>query len=256
MFRLVDKERETGKKISTDELRELVNLCNFCAACPCLDIRAAIMNAKTEYMENNGLGFKIRAIENVERLGKLGGAFPQLTNFLLKYEATRRLIGKAVGIHRDRKIPSLPKESFPDWIKRQEKNIEAESKVKKKVAYFVGCSARYFFPVVPKTVVEVFERNGIEVYYLEQQCCGMPAMLEGDRKLTLEFARFNVPRLAEAVEEGYDIVCSCPTCGYMLKNVLRVGAYFSSEYRDLVKSSDGFVKIPIGGFRIVPCRAF
>lgn len=265
MFRLVDKERETGKKISTDELRELVNLCNFCAACPCLDIRAAIMNAKTEYMENNGLGFKIRAIENVERLGKLGGAFPQLTNFLLKYEATRRLIGKAVGIHRDRKIPSLPKESFPDWIKRQEKNIEAESKVKKKVAYFVGCSARYFFPVVPKTVVEVFERNGIEVYYLEQQCCGMPAMLEGDRKLTLEFARFNVPRLAEAVEEGYDIVCSCPTCGYMLKNVLRVGAYFSSEYRDLVKSSDGFVKIPIGesplsstygGFVLFPVELF
>ncbi len=32
----------------------------------------------------------------------------------------------------------------------------------------------------------------------------------------------------------------------MLKNVLKVGAYFSSEYRDLVKSTDGFVKIPIG----------
>jgi len=197
-------------------------------------------------MDRYRLGFKIRAIENVERLGKLGGALPQLTNFLLQNEVTRCLIENTLGIHRDRKIPSLPKESFPEWIKGRKKNIRAETKEKKKVAYFVGCSARYFFPEVPRAVVEVFEKNDIEVYYPEQRCCGMPSMLEGDRKLTLEFARFNVPRLVEAVEEGYDIVCSCPTCGYMMKKILKVGAYYAAEYRDLVKSSDGFVKIPIG----------
>lgn len=246
IFRLVDKERETGEKISTDELRKLVDLCNFCATCPCLDIRAAIMNAKTEYMDRYGLGFRIRIIENVERIGKLGGALPQLTNFLMQNEVTRGPIKNTLGIHRERKIPSFPKENFPEWIKGRKKNIRAGTKEKKKVAYFAGCSARYFFPEVPKAVVEVFEKNGIEVYYPEQQCCGMPAMLEGDRKLTLEFARFQVPRLAEAVEEGYDVVCSCPTCGYMLKKILKVGAYYSAEYLDLVKSSDGFVKIPIG----------
>ena len=246
MFRLVDKERETGEKISTDELRKLVDLCNFCAACPCLDIRAAIMNAKTEYMDRYGLEFKIRAIENVERIGKLGGVLPQLTNFLMQNEVTRGPIKNTLGIHRERKIPSFPKESFPEWIKGHKTNVRAGTKEKKKVAYFAGCSARYFFPEVPKAVVEVFEKNGIEVYYPEQRCCGMPAMLEGDRKLTLEFARFQVPRLAEAVEEGYDVVCSCPTCGYMLKKILKVGAYYSAEYLDLVKSSDGFVKIPIG----------
>ncbi|NQU14689.1 MAG: FeS-binding protein [Desulfobacteraceae bacterium] len=246
MFRLVDEERETGEKISTDGLRKLVNLCNFCAACPCLDIRVAIMEAKTEYMDRYGLGFKIRLIEDVERIGKLGGALPQLTNVLCKNRVARSLMEKGVGIHMDRKIPSFPKENFPIWIKRHKTNIEARGRDKKKVAYFVGCSAKYFFPEVPKAVVEVFERNGIEVYYPEQQCCGMPSLLEGDRKLTLEFARFQVPGLAEAVEEGYDIVCSCPTCGYMLKKILKVGAYYSAEYRDLVKSSDGFVKIPIG----------
>jgi len=77
MFRLVDKEREAGGKISPDELRHLVDLCTFCAACPCLDIRAALMEAKTEYMDRYGLKFKIRAIEDVERIGKLGGAIPQ-----------------------------------------------------------------------------------------------------------------------------------------------------------------------------------
>lgn len=246
MFRLVDEERKTKNKISSDQLRHLVDLCNFCAVCPCLDIRAAIINAKTAYMDKYGLKFRIRVIENVQRLARLGGAFPEITNSLLKNGAFRVLIEKAAGIHRERKIPSFPKENFSDWIKGRTKNPRAGSRKKRKVAYFIGCSAKYFFPEVPKAVVEVFEKNDIEVYYPEQQCCGMPSLLEGDRKLTLEFARFNVPRLAEAVEEGYDIVCSCPTCGYMLKNVLKVGAYYSPEYGESVKSDDGFVEIPLG----------
>ena len=245
MFRLVDKERETGEKITTDELMHLINLCNFCGACPCLDIRAAIMEAKTEYMDKSGLSFKIRAIENVERIGKLGGAIPQLTNFLFKNEITRGVLGKTVGIHGERKIPNFPKENFQEWIKGRKENIKSRAEGKKKVAYFAGCTARYFFPDVAKAVVEVFERNGIEVYYPDQQCCGMPSLLEGDRKLTLKFARFNVDRLAEVVEEGYDIVCSCPTCGYMLKNVLKIGAYYSNEYLKQIESDDDFVLIPV-----------
>ena len=261
MFRLVDKERETGEKITSDELIHLINLCNFCGACPCLDIRAAIMGAKTEHMDKHGLDFKVRAIEDVERIGKLGGAIPQLTNFLLKNDLARGLMEKTVGIHRDRKIPGFPKENFPEWIKKRQKNIKTGTKEKKKVAYFAGCTARYLFPDVAKATIEVLERNGIDVYYLDQQCCGMPSLLEGDRKLTLEFAKFNVERLAQVVEEGYDIVCSCPTCGYMLKNVLKIGAYYSNEYLEQIESDDDFVLIPtnnamlsISGFAQVPKR--
>lgn len=247
MFRMVDEERKTRKKISTDQLIHLINLCNFCAQCPCLDIREAIMNAKTEYMEKYGLGFKIRVIENVERIGKLGGAIPSFTNLLLGNRVTRWLMEKTIGIHRNRKIPNFPKANVSAWLRKRNKNIRPVSKDKKKVVYFAGCTARYLFPEVAKAVIEVFEKNGLEVLYPEQQCCGMPSMLEGDRKLTLEFSTFNVAHLSKAVEEGYDIVCSCPTCGYMLKNVLKVGAYYSAEYRESVKSEDGFVKIPISG---------
>jgi glycerol-3-phosphate dehydrogenase subunit C len=197
-------------------------------------------------MDRYGLPFRIRAIEDVERIGKLGGAFPRLTNSLLQNEGIRGLVEKVMSIHKERKIPSFPKEDFVEWIKRRERDIRVRTNGKKKVAYFAGCTARRLFPEVPRAVVEVFERNGIEVFYPEQQCCGMPSLLEGDRKLTLEFARSNVARLAEAVEEGYDIVCSCPSCGYMIKNVLKVGTfYYSSEYRNLEKTEDGFVKIPL-----------
>ncbi len=244
MFKLVDQERDSGKQISTNQLIHLVGLCSFCAACPCSDIRAAIIDAKTEYMDQYGLGFRIRAIENVDRIGKWGGALPPVTNFLLQNKVTGVLIKKALGIHRDRKFPSFPKENFAEWLsRRQKKHVEPTSRHDRKVAYFPGCTAGYLFPEIPKAVVEILERNGVEVFYLGQQCCGMPSLLEGDRKLTLKFASANVARLAQAVKDGYHIVCSCPTCGFMLKNVLNIGAHDPAAYRASMGSTHGFVKI-------------
>jgi len=62
----------------------------------------------------------------------------------------------------------------------------------------------------------------------------MPALLEGDRPFTFDLAHFNVDALSRCVEEGFDIVCSCPTCGYLLKTLLRDGAEYSDDYRALV----------------------
>jgi glycerol-3-phosphate dehydrogenase subunit C len=73
----------------------------------------------------------------------------------------------------------------------------------------------------------------------------MPAMLEGDRKLTLAMASRTVARLAEVVDDGYDIVCSCPTCGYMIRQVLKEGAYYSAAYQALVGGDSASLKVPI-----------
>jgi glycerol-3-phosphate dehydrogenase subunit C len=104
--------------------------------------------------------------------------------------------------------------------------------MQRKIAYFAGCSSRYYVPDVGKAVIEVLERNGIEVSIPDQNCCGMPPLLEGDMYLALELAGFNLDRLAESVKDGYDIVCSCPTCGYALKVLFKQGAYYSNELRD------------------------
>jgi glycerol-3-phosphate dehydrogenase subunit C len=72
----------------------------------------------------------------------------------------------------------------------------------------------------------------------------MPSFLEGDRQMTLEFAGFNMNRLAEAVQSGYDIICSCPTCGFMLRNILKAGAYYSREYQESVGADETYMKIP------------
>lgn len=244
LYRLYDKEMETGEKAGSKELRHLVGLCNFCALCPCPNIRADIMQAKTEYIEKEGLKFGIRTLEDVERIGKLCGRYPRIANALFRNRQCAGMLKRAMGIHAGRKFPEFPEENFSDWAQKRKLDIKAKGSPRKKIAYFAGCTARYLFPEVPKAVVSVFQKNDIDVYYPEQKCCGMPTMLEGDRKLTLEFVRYNIDRLSELVEDGYSIVCSCSTCGYMLKTVLKEGAYYSDEYQAFIGADKNSIKIP------------
>lgn len=229
LYRLYDKEAEKQGEITPQELRTLVDLCNFCALCPCPNIRADLMKAKHAFIERDGLPPSLRLLEDVGRLTRLGSAYPRITNSLLRFPLAGGCLKRLAGIHPDRKVPTFPLEDFTKWARIEGLPIKQGEK-QRKVAFFAGCTGRYFFPDVPKAAVAVLWRNGIDVYYPEQKCCGMPSLLEGDRSLTLEFAAFNVDRLAEAVEEGFDIICSCPTCGYMLKSVWSEGACYAGDY--------------------------
>ena len=199
LYRLWDREVETGEEITSDELRRLVDLCNFCALCPCPPVRADIIEAKTLFIDRDGLKFGVRTLEDVERMAKLCGVFPRMTNMFFRGKTTGNLIKKAAGVHNERQLPLLPEENFPQWAKKDRLISRAKNSRNRKIAYFAGCTANYLFPNVPKAVVEVLRINGFDVYYPEQKCCGLPSMLEGDRELKLGFVQLNIDRLAEAV---------------------------------------------------------
>ncbi|NQU62942.1 MAG: hypothetical protein HQ517_01465 [SAR324 cluster bacterium] len=229
MFELVDEERDTDQKITTAALNQMADLCNFCGECSCLDIRVAILEHKTEQADINGLPLRIRVIENVEQIGKIDNTFPKVVNFVLQNENARRLLQKTVGVHEKRQVPLIGSESFLSWYKKRKSLKKTQAAKKRKVAYFVGCRAQFIFPDVGKVLVTVFERNDCEVYYPPQWCCGIPTFLQGDSKKTLALAGFNLDRLAEVVDDGYDIITSCPTCGYMLKSIMNTSAGFLSR---------------------------
>jgi glycerol-3-phosphate dehydrogenase subunit C len=244
LYRLYDKEVETGQKIYPAELRQLVEKCNFCALCPCPNIRADIIRAKTQFAERDGLQFGVRAVEDVARIGKLCGAMPALANRLLESKHAGGAIKRALGIHPDRKMPQFPAENFKAWVRRQKLHVKPNAATGRKAAYFAGCTARYLFPEVARATVEVLRHNGVHVYCPEQKCCGMPSFLEGDRRLTMEYAHHNLRLLADAAGEGFDILCSCPTCSFMLRHLMAEGAYYSQEYQETTGGDPKFIKVP------------
>lgn len=242
LYRLWDREKERGIPIAAADLRGLVELCTLCGLCPCPRVPVDVMEAKSRYIEQEGLPLATRLLTDVPRMARLCGTFPKLANMLRSNKAVAHLLCKATCIHPERQLPSFPERNFFQWAEKKGLTVRREGG--RSAAYFAGCTAGYLFPQVGRATVEVLERNGVTVHVPPQQCCGMPHLVEGDRTATLERARSNLDQLLASVRAGNDLVCSCPTCGYFIKVLLRERAFYSEEYQRSVNAGDDELKVP------------
>ena len=253
LFRLHDREKETGDPIRPAEYRALVDLCNFCALCPCPDIRDGLIEAKIRFVQRDGLSPRVRLLADVARLGRICGAAPRWLNAALQARCTGGAIRRAIGVHRRRSFPTLPDSAFDGSRPFPTSGETPASATDRRIAYFAGCTGRYFFPDVPKAATSVLSRFGVSVVFPPQQCCGMPTLLEGDADGAIEQAAQNLAHLSALIDEGFDVVCSCPTCGYMLTSVICKGARYSDAYQRSIGAPPSQLKIPDreGGYSIL-----
>jgi len=242
LYRLYDQERASGESIKGSELDRLADLCTLCGLCPCPDIRADAIRGKTERVAREGMPLANRLLADVQRFGQWGRLAPKMVNRILSLAPLGRLARKIAGIHPRRPLPRLAEESFFAWAEK--KGLNRLPQQTAKVAYFAGCTAGYLFPEVARAAVSVLEHNGIGVYVPPQQCCGMPTLVEGDATVTLQRASFNVEALLEAAHAGCDIVCSCPTCGFLFKILLREKACYASTYQQSINAGADHILVP------------
>lgn len=241
LYRLWDLEKGKGVKARSSDLKKLIESCHFCALCPCEPVRARIVEAKIAFAERDGLPWSVRLLENVELMGRVFGSIPSRFPFKGGWWIKRLL-----GVHVGRKIPEFGKELFDDWAKRRGLTDPSKNRINPGVAYFAGCTGRFFFTNVPKAFVRVMDKLGVPVYFFEQHCCGMPALLEGDGRFTAHLIGRQLWRWYELVKEGYKIVCSCPTCSFMMRKVLTSGAVYDERVQRLFSPEDGKILVPIG----------
>lgn len=244
LYRLHDRAENSGDPIAAPDLRRLVDLCTYCGLCACHDIRADIIGAKAGFIAREGLPFGVWLMTRLEVVARIGGRFPRLANAFLGNRALSGLMKRLAHVHPKRALPALPSASFPAWAAREGIDRKPTGEASPRVAYFAGCTGRHLFPAVPRAVVNTLQRFGISVYYPEQHCCGMPTFAEGDRTQTLDWVRRTIDQLAALVDEGFAIVCSCPTCGYMLKTVIRDRADYAEARQAELGGDDRFLFVP------------
>lgn len=90
----------------------------------------------------------------------------------------------------------------------------------KKIAYFSGCFANYYYPEVGSAVMAIMHENAIKVVVPNQVCCGLPMIAKGNAKDAIANMKFNVKELAKLVKEGFLVAVSCSSCGLFLKRDL------------------------------------
>ncbi|MHA1741034.1 MAG: fumarate reductase (CoM/CoB) subunit TfrB [Candidatus Thorarchaeota archaeon] len=114
---------------------------------------------------------------------------------------------------------SVPEKDTP-LLKSLEKEEFLVENPRGRVAFFTGCLIDYRMQDTGRSLIEVLNRNGIDVIVpKEQWCCASPAFRTGDLKTAHDSAR-RVTEIFERVMEKYDldtVVVACAGCGKTLR---------------------------------------
>ena len=242
LYRLHDRDKEQGISPSGEALDRLADMCTLCGLCPCANIRTDIVRSKAARVRERGLPLGLRMLADVQATGRLGSCFPKLINTVLRTGPAAKAAKRIAGISQKRDLPALPPEDFFSWAERNNQTRKPDRLPA--IAYFAGCTAGYLFPEVAKSAVKILDKNGLPVYVPPQQCCGMPTLVEGMESITRTRVQKNLDSFQAAADDGFDLVSTCPTCGFFMKVLLREGAHYSEAYQQAAGAGADEIRLP------------
>ena len=227
LFDGIDRYDSDVTKLAPAELEQVANECYYCKLCynHCpytpphqyeLDFPRLMIAWKKQIVAENGARWRDRLLIQTDLIGKLGGMVAPLANWMLQSRWVRRVMERVVGVHRDRQVLPFTAEALPRWWARR-RHARKEGAFNGKVVLFAGCIVNYQITDVGKAVVQVLEKNDVQVALPDQQCCGMPSFDLGDIDAMAKAATANLASLKPWLDRGYDVVVPVPSCSLMLK---------------------------------------
>ncbi|NGP52920.1 heterodisulfide reductase-related iron-sulfur binding cluster [Thioalkalivibrio sp. XN8] len=238
LFDAVD-ESDTGEVdgIGREVYWQVVDHCYLCdmcymSKCPYVpphewnvDFPHLMLRAKAVRFRKDGASRRDRILTSTDAVGKLAGipVVAEVVNAVNASSGGRKLLESVLGVHRDAPLPKYHSRSMRSRLKNQPTARAGEpvAGTQGRVALFATCYGNRNVPEVGEDLVKVFEHNGIPVKLVEkEQCCGMPKMELGDLEAVERSMEANIPALARAVDEGWDLVAPVPSCALMFKQEL------------------------------------
>jgi glycerol-3-phosphate dehydrogenase subunit C len=226
LFEAVERHEGDVRKFTPEDTGRIIDTCFQCKICyvKCpytpddghqfqLDFPRLMMRANAVRKKKTGLDLRARLLSRPERLGRMAGMCAGMANWANRQPVLRAGLQAALGIHKDKILPSFHGETFEDWYRKQ----PAPAGDPSRAVLFYTCSVNFNEPQVGKDAVDVFARNGIALTCPKQNCCGMPALEAGDVELAQKLARQNIDTFLPHVRAGRRVIAIDPTCSYMLR---------------------------------------
>lgn len=219
--------------LTTDEMKAVADLCVNCHQCrlecpAAVDVPKLMIEAKAAYVATNGLAPSDWMLARFDLLSAWGGRFSPLANWAIGNRQARWVLEKLLGIAQGRKLPRFASSSFLRIAARR-RLTKPTRRSGRKVVYFVDTYANHHDPKLAEALVAVLEHNGVAVYVPpEQRASGMGMISMGVVEPVRRLAAKNIPMLAEAVRQGYQIVVTEPSTALCLTH----------EYLNLVDDDD------------------
>jgi Fe-S oxidoreductase len=207
----------------SDELKAQADLCIHCKLChsecpSAVDVSTLMMEAKAAAVEQHGLPPSDWIFSRLELWARLASRFPILTNFLLSRRSSRAILERLLGLSRYRVLPRIRRRPFTRRAAGLGLSRPRPQQAGPRVVYFVDLFANYYDQELAEAVVAVLRHAGVNVFVpAQQQSSGMAALVVGDVDYARDQALANLRVLANAVRDGYTVVCSEPTAALMLR---------------------------------------
>jgi Fe-S oxidoreductase len=236
LFDLVDNsatmEVNGVAKADYGKVVEQCYLCDLCYQTKCpyvpphewnVDFPHLMLRAKALEFRKGAVPAARQRMTNTTALGKLASipVVTEIANAVNRSPTTRKLVSKLFDVHPEAQLPAF----HSNTGRRRVKKLEAPAATPQpagttrgRVALFVTCYGNYNMPQVVEDLVRVLRHNRIEVKLVErEQCCGMPKLELGDLESVDRYKQANLPVLAQAVAEGWDLMAPIPSCVLMFR---------------------------------------
>ncbi|MCH5377996.1 MAG: 4Fe-4S dicluster domain-containing protein, partial [Planctomycetes bacterium] len=223
LMRAVLAGRLEPSALTGDELKSIMDLCVNCHQCrfECparVDIPKLVQEAKAQYVATNGLRFSDWCLVRMDLFGAWGSRFAPLANWAIRNRRMRWLLEKIMGIAQGRKLPRFESRPFHQLAHRR-RLTRPPRRSGQRVLYFVDTYANWHDTQLARAFVANLEHNGIAVYVAPGQVqSGAAAIALGAADRARQFAEHNVSLLADAVRQGFHIVCTEPTAALCLQH--------------------------------------
>ena len=238
LFDLVDAsetmEVDGVAKSDYSKVVEQCYLCDLCYQTKCpyvpphawnVDFPHLMLRAKAAAHRRGETRLAAKVLSSTDAVGKLS-TIPivvEAVNALNRAPAARKLLEKTLGVDRNARVPEYTANTARKRLKHLDGAGAAQSagRTRGKVAIFATCYCNYSTPQPVEDLAAVLRHNGVAVKLIEREvCCGMPKLELGDLAAVEKYKQQNIPVLAAAIRDGWDISATIPSCVLMFKQEL------------------------------------
>ncbi|MFI4969864.1 MAG: heterodisulfide reductase-related iron-sulfur binding cluster [Lysobacterales bacterium] len=210
-------------------------LCDLCYQTKCpyvpphpwnVDFPHLMLRAKAARHKRGETTLAAKILSNTTAVGKLASipVVVDMVNAANRAKPTRKLLDRTLGVHPDARLPVYRSDTARRRLKHLDDSLvvaQAAGRTRGRVALFATCYCNVSLPQAVEDLAAVFRHNGIAVKLVEREvCCGMPKFELGDLDSVARYKETNIPLLAAAVRDGWDISAAIPSCVLMFKQEL------------------------------------
>jgi len=239
LFDLIDEsptmELDGVDKARFSDVVDQCYLCDLCYQTKCpyvpphewaLDYPHLMLRAKAIRFRQEGSTLRDKVLTATTTVGALASipVVDVTVNALNKVGVVRKGMEAVLGVHHKARVPQYDSNHLKKRLKHHQpgaQDPQPAGPTRGRVAVFGTCYGTYNTPQMGEDLVRVFEHNRIPTRLVQgEKCCGMPKLEHGDLQSVAALKEHNIPILAQAIRDGWDIVAPVPSCVLMFKQEL------------------------------------